>query len=109
MCLGCGFDGPELQGERGSLTFVCPGCDADLYARPARSYAEMEGFVEPNDSGACRWTPVRSAFDARVGHARPPARALDARAVALAWAIGLLAFAGATLTILVASSAGIVR
>lgn len=109
MCLGCGFDGPELQGERGSLTFVCPGCSADLYARPARSYAEMEGFVEARDPGVCRWTPARESLGARFGDPRSAARPLDARAVALAWAIGLLAFAGATLTILIASSAGIVR
>ena len=44
-CLGCGFDGPELQGEKGRFVFVCPGCGCDLYARPALSYAEMEGLV----------------------------------------------------------------
>ncbi len=43
-CLGCGFDGPELQGEKGRFVFVCPGCGCDLYARPALSYTEMEGL-----------------------------------------------------------------
>lgn len=47
FCPCCGYSGRELQGDRGQRTFVCPSCDLDLYARPARSYAEMEGFVEP--------------------------------------------------------------
>lgn len=47
LCPSCGYHGRELQGERGQRTFVCPACHCDLYARPARSYAEMEGFVEP--------------------------------------------------------------
>lgn len=42
-CLICGYDGPELQGDTG--TYRCPACDADLYARPPRSYAELEGFI----------------------------------------------------------------
>jgi len=25
--------------------FRCPACDADLYRRPARSYAELEGIL----------------------------------------------------------------
>lgn len=28
------------------MTVRCPKCNADLYARPPRSYAEMEGLVE---------------------------------------------------------------
>ncbi len=47
-CLACGFDGRALQGERGRLTFECPSCGADLYARPPRSYAELEGLIEPS-------------------------------------------------------------
>ncbi len=43
-CLICGYDGPELQGDIGDETYRCPACDADLYARPPRSYAELEGF-----------------------------------------------------------------
>ena len=30
-------------------TFECPSCGADLYARPPRSYAELEGFVETDE------------------------------------------------------------
>jgi hypothetical protein len=41
-CLRCGYRGDELQrlGERAA--YLCPGCGQDLYARPPRSYAEME-------------------------------------------------------------------
>lgn len=42
MCLTCGFSGPQLQGTRGEQTFICPRCHQDLYARPARSYADLE-------------------------------------------------------------------
>jgi len=51
-CLVCGYDGPELQGELRDLTYRCPACDADLYARPPRSYAELEGFVLAPDERA---------------------------------------------------------
>lgn len=44
MCLGCGYDGPLLQGDPGAEAWTCPSCSSDLYARPPRSYAEMEGF-----------------------------------------------------------------
>jgi predicted RNA-binding Zn-ribbon protein involved in translation (DUF1610 family) len=47
MCLSCGYRGRILQGERGLITFQCPSCGCDLYARPPRSYAELEGFVVP--------------------------------------------------------------
>lgn len=46
MCLSCGYRGPDLQGERGTVVLQCPDCGEDLYSRPARSYHEMEGFVE---------------------------------------------------------------
>jgi len=51
-CLVCGYDGPELQGESGEETYRCPACDADLYARPPRSYAELEGFVAESEPAA---------------------------------------------------------
>jgi len=44
MCLGCGFDGAELQGHLAHVRYQCPSCGHDLYARPPRSYAEMEGL-----------------------------------------------------------------
>lgn len=43
VCLACGYRGPELQSGYPVEVFVCPVCACDLYARPPRSYAEMEG------------------------------------------------------------------
>ena len=43
-CLACGHGGRSLQGDRGRWIYSCPSCEADLYARPAMSYAEMEGL-----------------------------------------------------------------
>lgn len=45
-CVSCGHGGIQLQGDPAATSFRCPACNADLYARPARTYAEMEGFVE---------------------------------------------------------------
>jgi hypothetical protein len=45
MCLACGFNGPEVQGPLALVKYRCPSCDADLYARPPRSYAQLEGLV----------------------------------------------------------------
>jgi len=42
-CLSCGYRGSSIQGRRRAIR--CPGCGADLYTRPPRSYAELEGFV----------------------------------------------------------------
>jgi len=44
VCLTCGYRGAELQREGSAAAFVCPRCGQDLYTRPARSYAEMEGL-----------------------------------------------------------------
>lgn len=38
-CLDCGREQPGSE-------ISCQGCGSDLQARPARSYAEMEGLVE---------------------------------------------------------------
>jgi hypothetical protein len=46
LCLGCGFDGPALQGGSGEDLSRCPRCGEDLCARPPRSYAELEGLDE---------------------------------------------------------------
>jgi len=50
MCLSCGHSGRALQGDRGLTTFQCPSCGADLYARPPRSYADLEGLDEALES-----------------------------------------------------------
>jgi predicted RNA-binding Zn-ribbon protein involved in translation (DUF1610 family) len=47
-CLSCGYQGAKLQGDP---IFTCPSCGTDLYARPALSYAEMEG-LDGEDAGA---------------------------------------------------------
>lgn len=46
MCLSCGYTGDELQSPE-SEPLRCPECGEDLYTRPPRSYAELEGLVEP--------------------------------------------------------------
>jgi len=40
----------QRRGE--GAVFVCPCCGEDLYARPARSYAEMEGLSRTGNSRA---------------------------------------------------------
>jgi predicted RNA-binding Zn-ribbon protein involved in translation (DUF1610 family) len=43
-CLRCGYRGLELQRLDETAAYRCPACGQDLYARPPRSYAEMEGL-----------------------------------------------------------------
>lgn len=50
-CLRCGYDGALLKDGRAPR---CSRCGCDLRERPARSYAEMEGF-----------TPIAGASKAR--------------------------------------------
>jgi len=52
-CVRCGYGGSALQRAGGrsgsgprSVLLTCPKCQQDLYTRPARSYAELEGFEE---------------------------------------------------------------
>lgn len=42
QCVACGYDGALLQD---GLAERCARCGCDLRARPAKSYAEMEGFI----------------------------------------------------------------
>ena len=46
VCLSCGYDGNAIQGHRAESTYACPNCGEDLYARPPRSYAELEGLED---------------------------------------------------------------
>ena len=46
MCLSCGFDGTALQDTLEDIRYRCPSCDEDLYARPPRSYAQLESLDE---------------------------------------------------------------
>ena len=45
ICVACGYDGPEIEGDLGHVSFRCPECGQDIYARPPMTYLEMEGFV----------------------------------------------------------------
>ena len=67
-CLACGYRGPSLQGRARAVR--CPSCGADLYSRPPRSYAELEGFVPmteraegayeiEEEAGETRWSAIR--------------------------------------------------
>lgn len=47
LCLRCGHDGDELQPDAPWPVYVCPCCGEDLYARPAKSYAELELIADP--------------------------------------------------------------
>ncbi len=50
VCPCCGYDGTELQSDLSPQIYSCPSCHSDLYARPARSYAEMEGLFDDRRS-----------------------------------------------------------
>jgi len=41
-CMMCGYDGPAMRLPH---TTHCVLCGCDLAQRPARSYAELEGFI----------------------------------------------------------------
>lgn len=45
LCLTCGYRGGRIQRHLRLVGYRCPKCGQDLYARPPRSYAEMEGFA----------------------------------------------------------------
>ena len=59
-CLRCGHEGEELQRDGAMRVFDCPACGEDLYARPPRSYAEMEGLVTGASDGCADVAPARS-------------------------------------------------
>ncbi len=54
LCPGCGYAGHELQARGDKAVYMCPCCATDLYARPARSYAEMEGIIDASPAPAVR-------------------------------------------------------
>ncbi|MBZ0171378.1 MAG: hypothetical protein K8E66_03270 [Phycisphaerales bacterium] len=71
-CVGCGFGGDEIQREHGKFVFSCPACEADLYARPAMSYAEMEGLaMRPHRRPSWCVRVLRRAGIALVREPRP--------------------------------------
>jgi len=106
MCLCCGHTGPELQGTSASSVLVCPACGEALYARPPRSYAELEGLAEeapptePGDLVGSRAGMIAAIFErtepriGRVGTKRAWRRAasliaLGALGVAAVASLGL--------------------
>ncbi|MCL4220033.1 MAG: hypothetical protein KJZ65_01550 [Phycisphaerales bacterium] len=71
-CLRCGYDGPAVQD--GSIEFLCPHCGQDLYARPPRSYLELEGIrraepERPHRVGFRRWVAWVARLFGRAGAA----------------------------------------
>jgi hypothetical protein len=46
MCLYCGFRHAALAAPGSAAALRCPCCQADLYARPPRSYADLEGLTD---------------------------------------------------------------
>ncbi|GAB4386423.1 MAG: hypothetical protein Kow0022_15360 [Phycisphaerales bacterium] len=56
-CLRCGFDGPQLQTLDNA--YFCPQCGQDLYARPPRSYLELEDLIRTDRPLGERATPWR--------------------------------------------------
>jgi hypothetical protein len=70
-CLVCGYDGPELQGELHDGAYRCPACDADLYARPPRSYAELEGFVLGEGAGDGASSKASGSVEIKVRRSFP--------------------------------------
>jgi hypothetical protein len=39
-----------LHGDLSLTGYRCPACGVDLYSRPPRTYAEMEGLADATDS-----------------------------------------------------------
>ncbi len=73
--MSCGYRGPELQSGYPVEVFVCPACACDLYARPPRSYADMEGVgVLPGAASAARPEAARRPADASTSPWRAAAR-----------------------------------
>lgn len=76
-CLRCGYRGDELQKRGEAAAYLCPVCGQDLYARPPRSYAEMEDIpVAPSVPPAAKQPARRSGRAAPIGWVRRVVRSL---------------------------------
>lgn len=109
MCLSCGYDGLELQRGQPSC-WTCPECHADLYSRPPRSYAELEGFqVHPTALPREHWNGT-GPHAARLRRALAHDTVRSARSIPRPLAIGAAAFvivaSIATLTLLILAPLG---
>jgi predicted RNA-binding Zn-ribbon protein involved in translation (DUF1610 family) len=102
MCLACGYDGRELQGDRGEVTFNCPSCGCDLYVRPPQSYAQLEGLSTGDvASPSIRRVRLPSRSAGRVKR-RPPYARTQGPSVRLARAEAVVVWlTGFTVLILV--------
>ncbi|MBL8745525.1 MAG: hypothetical protein JNK58_04120 [Phycisphaerae bacterium] len=69
MCLCCGFDGRAIQNDSRETEWACPRCGSDLYARPPKSYAELEALSDSNPGSPFDEAGLRKS-------ARPPRLAL---------------------------------
>ena len=67
--MACGYRGAEVQSGYPVEVFVCPGCGCDLYTRPPRSFAEMEGV--DSASGVISDRGIRGESSPN-GHAASP-------------------------------------
>jgi hypothetical protein len=100
-CLYCGHDGPALQSSApGRTPLACRACLGDLYARPPRTYAELEGLPPPAPS------PIASRW---LLHTRPLESLLAVISTACALANGLSAHCAAALPIIAATFVGLFR
>lgn len=95
VCLSCGFAGKSLQADAPQTCWTCPRCGVDLYQRPPRSYAEMEGLDAPPEQARSRGESlgfvhlVAQPTGTRIGSRRTP----GAERVRTLVIIGVLALA----------------
>lgn len=78
MCLSCGFDGRAIQNNSRETEWACPRCGSDLYARPPKSYAELEALSDSNPGAPAEDMPA-------LREERRSLRGLLARAPRWAW------------------------
>lgn len=92
-CLACGYRGPALEGPERALR--CPSCGEDLYARPPKSYAELEGFLPSDDTIDMHSRPAQGTRRRRIGQARSLAVRVLVMALIITPPLVVVAAAGA--------------
>jgi hypothetical protein len=97
MCLSCGFDGAAIQSDSREHGWQCPRCNADLYARPPRSYAELEGLNDPEPRPAPTLRPRAAMRGRHVTPLQGPLSLTERRGPSLAAAIMLALALGAAI------------
>ncbi len=76
QCVYCGYSGFFIQLGGQATGFECPACQGDLYARPARTYGEMEGFAPVVAERTAPPSPARRVAYRLIGVALAIARLL---------------------------------